>query len=75
MGERCERYVAVDQVDDRRAFGNLWTQAVTKRTAPSVSLSVDMATNRLNSSGWSYDGYGNATSMLSGGRRSGHVGS
>ncbi|MBI2685178.1 MAG: RHS repeat-associated core domain-containing protein [Acidobacteria bacterium] len=41
-------------------FGNLWTQSVTKGTAPSVALSVDMATNRI--SGWGYDGNGNTTS-------------
>ncbi len=42
-------------------FGNLLGQTVTKGTAPSVSLSVHMATNRISTYG--YDNNGNTTSM------------
>ena len=44
-------------------FGNLWTQAVTKGTAPSVSLNLQMSTNRINSANWGYDDNGNTTQM------------
>jgi YD repeat-containing protein len=44
-------------------FGNLLNQTPTKGTAPSVLLSVDGGTNRVNSSGWSYDANGNVTLM------------
>ncbi len=43
-------------------FGNLTQQVVTKGTAPSMSMVVDPATNRLGGSGVSYDAVGNLTS-------------
>jgi hypothetical protein len=44
-------------------FGNLWTQAVTKGTAPVMQVNVDLATNRINTAGWGYDANGNTTQM------------
>jgi RHS repeat-associated protein len=38
---------------------------VTKGSGPTVSLSIDPATNHINSSGYSYDSYGNLTAMPS----------
>ena len=48
-------------------FGNLISQTVTKGNAPSLSLGVDPATNRITSECYSYDANGNltATPMLS----------
>ncbi len=43
-------------------FGNLTQQVVTKGTAPSMSMVVDPATNRLGGSGVGYDAVGNLTS-------------
>jgi RHS repeat-associated protein len=43
------------------SFGNLLNQVVTKGSAPSMSLTVNPANNRIN--GYSYDNNGNLTSM------------
>ena len=42
-------------------FGNLLAENVTKGSAPYYNLSVNAATNRVNS--WSYDGAGNVTGV------------
>ena len=44
-------------------FGNRLSQTVTKGSAPSSSLSVNAATNRIASSYYSYDSNGNLTKM------------
>jgi RHS repeat-associated protein len=42
-------------------FGNRTNQSVTKGSGPAVSLSINLATNRINSSGYTYDANGNLT--------------
>jgi YD repeat-containing protein len=44
-------------------FGNLLSQTVTKGSAPSLSVTVNPATNRITNSGTSYDAKGNLTAM------------
>ncbi len=44
-------------------FGNLLNQSVTKGQAPSLSVNVNPATNRITGSGYGYDSNGNLTSM------------
>jgi len=44
-------------------FGNLWSQTMTNGTATPMSVNIDMATNRINSSGWSHDANGNTNEM------------
>jgi len=51
-------------------FGNLTQQAVTKGSAPSMTLNVNPANNRVTGSGNSYDAAGNLTSTLYGGNMS-----
>ena len=46
-------------------FGNRTTQSVTKGSGPTVSLSINPANNRINSSGYTYDANGNLTAMPS----------
>ncbi len=40
-------------------FGNLLAQTVTKGSAPTLNVNVDPATNRITTSGYSYDSNGN----------------
>ena len=47
-------------------WGNRTDQLVTKGSAPVISVSVDPATNRITSSGYTYDGAGNLTKMPKG---------
>ena len=47
-------------------WGNRTDQLVTKGAAPVISVTVDPATNRINSSGYLYDGAGNLTKMPKG---------
>ena len=42
-------------------FGNRTTQSLTKGSGPTVSLSINAANNRINSSGYTYDANGNLT--------------
>jgi RHS repeat-associated protein len=42
-------------------YGNRWGQAVTAGTAPSSSVSVDYSSNRITTTGYSYDSNGNMT--------------
>ena len=42
-------------------FGNRTTQSLTKGSRPTVSLSINAANNRINSSGYTYDANGNLT--------------
>ena len=42
-------------------FGNLLAKTVTKGTAPTLSINVNAWTNRITTSGYSYDANGNAT--------------
>ncbi|HNY38819.1 MAG TPA: hypothetical protein PKJ41_00425 [Bryobacteraceae bacterium] len=51
-------------------FGNLTQQVVTKGSAPSMSLTVNPANNRVTGTGVSYDAAGNLTSTLYGGNMS-----
>jgi len=44
-------------------FGNRTTQSVTKGSGPTVSLSINPANNRINSTGYTYDSNGNLTAM------------
>jgi RHS repeat-associated protein len=44
-------------------FGNRTAQSVTKGSGPTVSLSINPASNRINSSGYTYDANGNLTAM------------
>jgi YD repeat-containing protein len=44
-------------------FGNLLSQTVTKGSAPSLSVTVNPATNRITNAGMSYDAKGNLTAM------------
>jgi RHS repeat-associated protein len=46
-------------------FGNLLAQTVTKGSAPTLNVNVDPATNRITTSGYSYDSNGNLTAMPS----------
>ena len=43
-------------------FGNLLSKTVTKGSAPSMTLSIDSATNRISSAGFGHDANGNVTS-------------
>ena len=47
-------------------WGNRTDQLVTKGSAPVISVSVNPATNRINSTGYTYDGAGNLTKMPKG---------
>jgi RHS repeat-associated protein len=47
-------------------WGNRMVQSVTKGSAPTITLSYNAATNRINSSGYTYDGAGNLTQMPKG---------
>jgi YD repeat-containing protein len=44
-------------------FGNLLSQTVTKGSAPTLSVTVNPATNRITNAGMSYDANGNLTAM------------
>ncbi len=44
-------------------FGNLLSKSVTKGSAPTLSINVDGATNRITTSGFGYDANGNTTSI------------
>jgi YD repeat-containing protein len=44
-------------------FGNLLSQTVTKGSAPMLSINVNASTNRITTSGFSYDANGNLTAM------------
>ncbi|MFN0169814.1 MAG: RHS repeat-associated core domain-containing protein [Bryobacteraceae bacterium] len=44
-------------------FGNLTAKTVTKGTAPSLSINVNGATNRITTGGYSYDANGNMTAV------------
>ena len=44
-------------------FGDRTTQSVTKGSGPAVSLSINPANNRINSSGYTYDNNGNMKAM------------
>ncbi len=44
-------------------FGNLLSKVVTKGSAPTLSINVDGATNRITTSGFGYDANGNMTSI------------
>jgi RHS repeat-associated protein len=44
-------------------FGNLLSQTVTKGSAPTLSVNVNPATNRITTGGYGYDANGNLTSM------------
>lgn len=44
-------------------FGNLLSKSVTKGPAPTLSINVDGATNRITTSGFGYDANGNMTSI------------
>src|SRR5436189_1268377 len=48
-------------------FGNRLSQTLTKGSGPTVSLSVNAASNRINSTGYAYDANGNLTTMPNGG--------
>jgi YD repeat-containing protein len=48
-------------------FGNRLSQTLTKGSGPTVSLSVNPANNRINSTGYAYDANGNLTTMPNGG--------
>jgi len=45
------------------AFGNLLSETVTKGSAPALSVTVNAATNRITTGGYSYDANGNLTAM------------
>src|SRR5581483_11104167 len=47
-------------------FGNRTQQTLTQGSGPTASFSVDAATNRINSTGYTYDANGNPTSYGSG---------
>ena len=44
-------------------FGNRTAQSVTKGSGPTVSLSINPANNRINSSGYTYNNSGDLTAM------------
>ncbi|MBL8240450.1 MAG: hypothetical protein JNM66_23720, partial [Bryobacterales bacterium] len=51
------------QAFDYDGFGNLWSQTMTGGSATPMNVNIEMTTNRINSSGWSYNHNGNTTSM------------
>jgi hypothetical protein len=45
-------------------FGNRTNEPVTKGSGPSVLSSINLATNRINGSGYTHEANGNLTAML-----------
>ncbi len=45
-------------------FGNRTNQSLTKGLGPTVSLSINPANNRINSSGYTYDANGNLSRFM-----------